>query len=446
MEEKQREAIGLKKFSIISPVLNKQVKSTTEYFNEVASKPIEMPHLGMRKYSPKTLKSWLYDYRRYGLSGLFKNQRSDKGKSRKVTEELSEKIKQLRQAHPHMPVSVLYERLIAEEIIKPEEISRPTIYRHVEDLNIRGAFLEQSIKKESRRFSHENVNEVWQADILYGPAIKIGKKTVQTYLHAIIDDCSRLPVWSEFYLSQNFETLRHCFKEAVLRRGVPRLLYTDNGKIYRSQQIEFICASLGTTLVHSEPFVPQGRGKIERYFKTVRMRFLNALDTSTIKDIDTLNARYRNWLEEDYVKKAHDGLDGLTPRDVFMSQAANINLIGDKTLIDEHFLYRITRKIHHDATLQIDKVLYETDVRFAGKRMEIRYDPDWLGSDTKELPVYHEGKKVGSAKMVRFHDNALAKRKYPGNRKKNQSTDSATTKHGNTISFVDLLREEVDHV
>jgi len=78
-----------------------------------------------------------------------------------------------------------------------------------------------------------------------------------------IDDASRYPVYSQFYLSQNFETLRHCFKEAVLRRGIPRLVYTDNGKIYRSQQFEYICASLGATLLHSQPFEPQGRGYVK---------------------------------------------------------------------------------------------------------------------------------------------------------------------------------------
>jgi transposase InsO family protein len=172
-----------------------------------------------------------------------------------------------------------------------------------------------------------------------------------------IDDASRYPVYSQFYLSQNFESLRHCFKEAVLRRGIPKLVYTDNGKIYRSQQFEYICASLGCTLLHSQPFVPQGRGKVERMFNTVRMRFLSSLNPHDLKDLDDLNQRFFKWLEDDYKRKAHKGLNGLSPHDVLMSQVAKLKLATDIEQINENFLLRITRKIQPDATTQIDNIL-----------------------------------------------------------------------------------------
>ncbi|MGF7399982.1 integrase-like protein [Thermohydrogenium kirishiense] len=89
---------------------------------------------------------------------------------------------------------------------------------------------------------------------MYGPYIKEGKTKRQTYLIAYIDDASSLCTYARFYYTQNFLALRDSFKEAVLRRGIPKMLYTDNGKIYRSTQLEYICASLGTTLIHAEPF------------------------------------------------------------------------------------------------------------------------------------------------------------------------------------------------
>ena len=440
MDAKQREAIGLKKFSIISPVINGQVDSNIEYFSKVASEPIEMPGIGARRYAAKTLQGWLAEYRRYGLEGLVKEYRSDKGQSRKIDAELGGKIIEAKLQSPGMPVTVLYERLIADGVIDPTAISRPTLYRYIEDMNIKGAFTEQADEKEARRFSHEHVGDLYQADVLYGPHIKIGGKTLPTYLHMIIDDCSRYPMYSQFYLSQNFETLRHCFKEAVLRRGVPRLLYTDNGKIYRSQQFEFICASLGCTLLHSQPFVPQGRGKVERVFKTVRMRFLSGLDPSGISSLDELNMRYFKWLEEDYVRKSHGALGGMSPHDVLMSQLKYLKLITDRSLLDEAFLYRISRKIQHDATVQINNILYETDPTLAGRRLELRYEPDWIGDDTKLLPIFHDGKKIGDAKMVRFHDNARAKRKFPGNRRNHEKSKPADKPH-NTISFINMMED-----
>jgi len=81
---KEREEIALKKFSLIAPVLNGQVPSQKEYFRKLAEKPIEMPHYGVKKYSPKSLEWWLYLYRRHGLEGLKPGYRSNRGKSRHI--------------------------------------------------------------------------------------------------------------------------------------------------------------------------------------------------------------------------------------------------------------------------------------------------------------------------------------------------------------------------
>lgn len=448
MDDKTKNAVALKKFSIIGPILNGQVDNNTEYFKKVASNPIEMPYYGMRNYSYKTLESWLCDYNKRGLEGLVRGVRCDKGKSRKISQELGEAILERKKSNPGITTTMLYEQLVSEGLLDPINISRPTVYRYVEDLSLAGEFKPDEEKPETLRFSHEHVGDLWQGDVMYGPDLSIGNKKIQTYLHMFIDDASRYPVYSQFYLSQNFETLRHCFKEAVLRRGIPKIVYTDNGKIYRSQQFEYICASLGCTLLHSQPFVPRGRGKVERMFLTVRMRFLSGLDLSPVKDLDDLNQRYFKWLEDDYKRKAHKGLNGLSPHDVFMSQVSQVKLVTDINRIDEKFLLRITRKIQPDATTQIENILYETDSKFCGKRVEIRYEPDWLNDVTKVLPIYEEGKKAGEAKMVRFHDNAHAKRRSRGSKRKDtgiknvaaQPVSPAETVAKNSISYSEMMR------
>jgi transposase InsO family protein len=419
MDEKGRQAVALKKFSLISPALNGQVPNAADYFRKLSAEPVQMPGgLGTRRYSEKTFLTWLYEYRRYGFDALLQAPRSDKGKHRKINAEVGAQIVYARKNNPSMPVTVLYEKLVGEGVIDPLAISRSSVYRYVEDMSLAGAFTESSEEKEMRRFSHEKVGELYQVDLMYGPVIKDGGKRVRAYLHTILDDCSRYPVWSQFYASQNFDTLRHCFKEAVLRRGAPRLMYSDNAKIYRSQQFEFICASLGCTLIHSQPHVPIGRGKIERQFRTVRMRFLSTLNEDKIDSIGMLNSLYFKWLEEDYIRKAHSELGGLSPHDVLMSQLDSLKLPTERGLIEEIFLHRVSRKVQHDATFQVDNILYETEPCFAGKRMYVRYDPEWVGDEDKKLPLYFDGKKSGEAWMVRFHDNAHAKRKFPGNRRK----------------------------
>jgi len=227
----------------------------------------------------------------------------------------------------------------------------------------------------------------------------------------VLDDCTRFPMHSQFYLSQAFEAHRHCFKESVLKFGAPRLAYTDNAQIYRSQQFEYICASIGCTLLHSRPFVPKGRGKVERMFRTVRMRFLNGIGNDFDGSLDELNEKYNKWLSDDYLYKIHSSLNGLSPHGALMSQIECLRLPSDRRVIEEAFMMRVSRKIGHDATLTLDNVLYETDSIFAGKRMEIRYEPEWVGDMTKNLMIFHDGKAVGEAKMVRFTDNAHAKRR-----------------------------------
>jgi len=415
MNEEQRRAVGLKRFSIISPVLNGQVANNSEYFRKVASEPIDMPVLGMRRYSERTLQSWLSDYMRSGIDALINANRSDKGKSRKIDDALAEKIIAEKRQNPSVPITVLYEKLLAEGVISLGEVSRPTIYRFVEDMTLRGELQDATDDKETRRFSYEHAGDLAQIDILYGPRVKERGKWTTAYLHMVLDDCTRFPLHTQFYLSQSFDAHRHCFREAVLKFGPPRIAYTDNAKIYRSQQFEFICASLGCTLLHSQPFLPRGRGKIERLFRTVRMRFLSGIGKDFNGGLDELNSKYNQWLADDYLHKTHSSLNGLSPHAALMEQVEWLRLPQDRRVVDEAFMLRVSRKIGADATTQLDNVLYETDTVFAGKRFELRYEPEWVGDIAKTLLIFHEGKVVGEARMVRFNDNAHAKRRNASN-------------------------------
>jgi putative transposase len=172
-----------------------------------------------------------------------------------------------------------------------------------------------------------------------------------------------------------------------------------------------MCANIGCSLIHSKPFVASSRGKIERLFLTVRKRFLSQLDISDIKSLEDLNLRFWKWLDEDYHKKPHSSLNGLTPLDFFMSQISRVKLCTDPAQLEEKFLLRIKRKVNHDGTFPINNILYETDIKFAGSRFEIRYDPQWLDIPFMPVFIYQEDKKIGEAVQVNFHDNAHMKRR-----------------------------------
>jgi putative transposase len=410
IDESTRNAIALKKFSLISPVINGQTKSNLAYYTEITSKPIEMPCYGMKNYAPKTLESWYCAYMKGGIDALKPSVRADKGGYRKIKLEIEDKIIEMKKLYPKAPDTVVYDMLIKTGAFTYDELSISTLYRFLKSLEKKG-ILNEEPSKEIKRFSHIYVNELWQTDLMYGPYITVGKKKMATYLLAYIDDASRLISHAQFYFAQNFEALRHSFKEAVLKRGIPELLYTDNGKIYRSQQFAYMCASIGCTVIHTKPFSPNEKGKIERFFGTVRRRFLTEHNPADFRSLEDLNDKFYKWLDEDYHRKPHSGLNGITPLDKFMEQSSRIKLMSNTSKLNEQFLLRINRKVIHDATFTINNILFETDVKFANSKVEIRYDPEWLVQPNTNVLIFLDDKKIGEAHQVNYADNAKMKRR-----------------------------------
>lgn len=412
LDDKTREAVALKKFSLIGPVLNGLVKNQNEYFRKLSNKVIQMPYYGPKQYSFKTFKGWVYDYRRGGIDALKPGYRKDRGSSRKVSGALSSVICKRIKENERMPLKLIYEKMVEDDEINPEKVSLSTFYRHVTELQKNmpsGSGQNDKEPERILRYSFEKINACWQIDIMYGPYIHYGKSKRQTYLVGIIDDASRLIVHSAFYHNQKYESLRHCLKEAVSRRGIPGIVYTDNGKIFRSQQFEYLCAEIGSSLIHSQPMVPRGRGKIERYFRTVRTRFLSRINSIKLKHVDELNEKYFYWLEHDYQNKKHSSL-GISPLDFFLKQADDIRLPSNPQWLEEAFLIRKKRTVNHDATIQIENILYETQPHLKGMRVEIRYEPEWLLGSDKPVLIYVDGKKAGDARRVDFISNVYVKR------------------------------------
>jgi putative transposase len=450
---KDRDNVALKRFALIAPVLNGQVPSQKEYFDKLCVSPIDMPYYGLKSYSPKTLAGWLNDYRRGGLDALKPGYRSDRGHSRKVSLDIADKIREKRAAMPRITSILLYEELVKDKVILPQKLSRATFYRFLAANPDLAAGLDPEVsgEKELRRFSRQFVNELWQTDLMYGPYLKVGKSKQQTYLLAFIDDASRLITHGQFFFSQNFSALRVAFKEAILKRGVPKMLYTDNGKVYRSGQMALLCANLGCSLIHAEPFTPTSKGKIERFFHTVRSRFLTRVDPTKIRDLGELNLMFCQWLEEDYQRKIHSSLN-MSPLDFFMSQANQVNIFSNPAVLEEYLLLRINRKVNHDATLSVDSILYETEPSLSNSRLEVRYDPDWLKTSTIPLLLYKDGLKVGEARQVNFQDNSRIKRKGKGRPKTegiNPGTAEAlsittTVLPAQTISFASMMDNQSD--
>ncbi len=195
------------------------------------------------------------------------------------------------------------------------------------------------------------------------------------------------------------------FEEALLSRGVPTMVYADNGRIFRSDQFHLACASLGISLIHTKAFDAPAKGKIERFFGNVTQRFMPLFKQEEIHSLEELNKFFRQWLEKEYHRKDHSAL-GMTPLDKYLSQMSQVRMVEDPQRLRMLFLKRETRKVRHDGTISLKNNLYEVPPQFIGRQVELRFD-------SVNVYVFAGDKPVAKAKPVLLADNARAKREKP---------------------------------
>jgi hypothetical protein len=187
------------------------------------------------------------------------------------------------------------------------------------------------------------------------------------------------------------------------------VVYTDNGKIYRSQSFEYLCANIGVTLLRHAVGAAHQKGKIERFFRTVRLRFLSVVKAADLASLETLNEKFGLWLLNDYQKRPHEGLSGETPYDFFMKQAEHAELVTDLAEFNRKLFLSVKRTVKKDATISFGGGLYETGMYLAGEKLDVKYDPD-TEAGIDELYLYREDEPVGVARLVNYADNAKRKR------------------------------------
>ncbi len=318
--------------------------------------------------SPETLRKWLARYQQGGLPALADKQRCDKGKHT-ITETLIDAITKLRQEHPRWTMTRLFEQLVASGVWNGRRPSQSTLYRFAKSHNlVRDKHLQSA--QSYRSFAFDAFGQLWMADFLHGPKIKQGRYKRKTYLHVILDDSARYVVSGGFYLSEKVESLICDLMTAVRRHGIPQRFYTDNGPCYASRHLKIVCARLGTQLIHTPPYRPQGRGKIERFFRTIRDQFL-AVDTSTT--LERLNIAFQKWLTT-YHQKRHSTL-GCPPMQKRLSGDSACQPLPEVADIESLFLMERRCRIYKDGTIRLFKQIYELIDPMPGKRVTVYYRP-----------------------------------------------------------------------
>jgi putative transposase len=344
------------------------------------------------RFSWRTIQTWWYHYRRHGITDP--PSRADKGTIRKVApEHLLEAIEQV------MPefygktynIAEVYRVCIQKGLLQRSQIAPNTFRRAVNRFDLLKPAGDSS-PKARLAFAKAHANDLWQGDTLHGPYLETGLrgKPIKTFLICFIDDASRVITHGGFYPADDTSSLLDCFQTALNKRGIPKAVYVDNGSNYTSKEFGLICTRLGTVLIHTPVRDGAAKGKIERFFRTVRDQFL-VRDLSHIRDLKQLNDEFTHWVEATYHVREHSTL-GMKPIDRFGLDLSLIRRITDNPFDSELFLLESTRQVRTDNTFSYDSIRYEAPRDLRNSTITIRHNRPGLGFPPV---VYQDGERLG---------------------------------------------------
>jgi len=364
---------ALRRFTLISPLLEPALTIAEASARRRALLATRTPD-GAPLLSARTLRRWLELYHSGGLEALRPRHRKDRGLVKSVTPEVLDAAIALKEELPTRSVRAIVEILQQEGLLASGAVSRATLDRHLRRVGVMTRRPRQAIARGARRFCKEHRNQLWQADLKYGPYLPDPdnpRKMCRTYLIAFIDDATRLVPYAAFFFAQREFQLELAFKWAVLRYGLPDKVYVDNGKIFVSTHFKLACARLNVRHAHTAPYRPEAKGKIEKFMGRTE-QFIAEITLAPVYTLDALNDTFTVWLTDGYNTMPHDALDGRTPQEVFNADSRAIRPVDQQALRDA-FLHEETRKVDKTGCVKFRGTLCEIGARYVGKRVIIRY-------------------------------------------------------------------------
>ncbi|MFC1573220.1 DDE-type integrase/transposase/recombinase, partial [Candidatus Eisenbacteria bacterium] len=367
----------------------------------IAARQHQLPDASLRRFSAATLRAWLKAYLRGGLEALMPKTRVDKGSFRSIDDDTAEVIARHRVQHRALSVKLFHQILHQDDVLpKGVRVCEATLRRF---LKARG--LDKAVRgpgKARAKYEMPHPNDLWVGDFMHGPRVKAAAGKRKAILCAIIDDHSRVIVGGRFSFHEETADLLHTLRDAIATYGVPVRFYCDNGPAFSSHHLTEACGRIGCALLHSEPFDSPSRGKIERFFRTVRMRCLPRLTKDDLTSLDALNERFEDWLREDYHLRRHGGIN-MKPLDRYLAGAEQtlITRLSSQE-IDHAFMGRLMRYVRNDATVKVGGIFYEVPPEFIGARVNLRFPvgrPD-------HLFLYRDDAPVGAIAPVDLVENA----------------------------------------
>jgi len=414
-QDRRRGEIQEFRYALIAELINPYLEhgELKRLIREKAGREYEIPYSQRRSISEECIRDWLKRFRKYGKEGLLPRRRSDRGSNRSLRPEEATQLIQYLEEHPELTATTCLRELQRQgTILSP--VSSSSLSRLIRSSGMdRETRMRNKQQEKNLKFEFFYPLECVQADDLYAFPVVDGKgNNRKAILMSFLDDATRRVLYANFSFTERSVEFEAGIKHILKAHGRIGMLYVDHGAPFVSRQTKRILDILGIVITHSTVRRPQGRGKKERFFRTVRDQFLRPLDQQSIRGLGDLNTRFRTWLESEYHRTPHRGLGGKTPLDAWLEKSRYIVHMDPSIDLQQAFLHEESRKVYKDSTLTLGGTLYEVCPSLIGKRVKLSYDPTM---PVKRLHVMCEGKSYGEARIVDAYGNTKVKRNATSN-------------------------------
>ena len=406
MDENGRRETGLFRYTLIrdaaDPGLSKAQRG--RLLRALADREHVGPDGRLVRVSRTTLGRWVRAYRNGGFDALVPRPKVVPVRTAAETLELAFALKRER---PERTAAQVHEIMLttAGERDRDRVPGLRTLQTHFAraGLNVRADG--RSPGKVYGRFEASARNELWTGDGLHGPVLA-GAAARRAVLLAFIDDHSRLLVGWRWGTGEDVFRLEAALRAGLMSRGVPAGILVDRGSAFVSSQLLRACAVLGVKLIHASPRAATTKGKVERFFRTVRDQFLVEIDDGV--ELAELNRLFSAWLEVVYHRRTHSET-GVSPLKRF--EAAGVSRLPTPALLREAFLWSEERTVTKTATVSLHSNQYEVDPALVGRKVELVFDP----FDLTRIEVRYQHRPMGLAVplVIGRHAHPQAEREIP---------------------------------
>lgn len=390
----------------------------------LSQQPVRPPGaIRSRCYAPSTLERWLYQWRRGGLEALKPRRRSDSGHARALSDEQRQLLLAIRREHPRVANTVILRTLQADGRIAPGAVSHSTLRRFYAEHGLdRVTLRRQSLghRVERRRWQAARPHQVWHADVMHGPALQLDGRSLPLRIHAILDDRTRYVVAIQATNTEREQEMLALLVKAFRGHGGPDTLYLDNGPTYVGETLRTACSRLGIALVHAKPHDPQARGKMERFWRTLREQCVDLM--GPMASLNDVQVRLLAWLERHYHRAPHAGLLGRSPGQVLEEEVlADTRDPISEQMLREALTVRQKRRLRGDGTLEIAGIDFELQEGFLAGQLVIvartlldPTEPPWVEHEHRQLvlwrvdPVANSRRKRKRSKRAKRGIDAIA--------------------------------------